>query len=125
MTTAIFTYSEPQDAYQDLMSEVDFKEYVVDEGIGHYECWGCRGYDRQLSLEVEDSLGFEDITFHLDYEPHPEEFVEPASISVDVDHGSIDVEVTPTKTTVQKVNDSVWQVSQEIKWEVKSCTFTG
>ena len=127
MTNAphILTYPEPQDAYQDLMSEVDFKEYVVDEGIGHYECWGCKGYDRQLSLEVEDSLGFEDVTFHLDYEPDSEEFIEPTSVSVDVDHGTVDVEVKATETTVRKVSDSVWQVSQEVRWEVKSCTFTG
>jgi hypothetical protein len=127
MTTEpdIFSYPEPQDAYQDLMSEVDFKEYVIDEGIGSYECWGFKGYDRQLSLEVEDGLGFENITFRLDYEPSSEEFIEPTSISVDVDHGTVDVEVKATETTVQKVNDSLWQVSQEIRWEVKSCTFTG
>ena len=121
----IFSYSEPQDAYQDLLSEVDFKEYVIDEGIGSYECWGFRGYDRQLSLEVEESCGFEDITFRLDYEPDTEELSEATPISVDVDHGSVDVEVTATKTTIQKIDDSTWQVAQEIKWEVKDCTFSG
>ena len=127
MTTEpkIFSYPEPQDAYQDLLLEVDFKEYVIDEGIGSYECWGFKGYDRQLSLEVEESCGFEDITFHLDYEPDTEELSEATPVSVDVDHGSVDVEVKATKTTIQKLNDSTWQVAQEVKWEVKGCTFTG
>lgn len=123
--THIWTYSEPRDAYRDLLSQVEIKAHVVDEGIGFFECWGCVGYDRQLSLEVDESCGVEDITYRLDYEPDTEELSEATSLSVDVDHGSIDVEVTATKTTVQKLNDSTWQVAQQVKWDVKGCTFTG
>lgn len=123
--THIFSYSEPQDAYQDLLSQVDFKEHVIDEGIGSFECWGCVGYDRQLSLEVGESCGVEEITYRLDYEPDTEELSEATPLSVDVDHGSIDVDVTATRTTVQKLSDSIWQVAQQIRWEVRGCTFTG
>lgn len=32
---------------------------IVDNGIGHYEYWGARGFDRQLDTECDDVGGFE------------------------------------------------------------------
>lgn len=46
----------------DVTIRFEAEYIVVDNGIGHYEYWGARGYDRQLDTECDNVYGIEILT---------------------------------------------------------------